>query len=66
LELLDRLDPTTDELTAAVEQEARKRPETLGLMTHPGVDELTALAYVLIFKNLREFLRHSRAASADR
>jgi transposase len=47
LELLDRLDPTIEELTAAVEQEARKRPEVLRLMTHPGVGALTALAYVI-------------------
>src|SRR5437868_13691729 len=33
LELLDRMDPTIEELTAAAEQEARKRPETLRLMT---------------------------------
>jgi transposase len=48
LELLDRLNPTIEELTAAVEREARKRPEVQRLMTHPGVGPLTALAYVLI------------------
>jgi transposase len=48
LELLDRLNPTIEELTAAAEQEARKRPEVQRLMTHPGVGPLTALAYVLI------------------
>src|SRR6202171_1558066 len=48
LELLDRLNPTIEELTAAVEREARKRPEVMRLMTHPGVGPLTALAYVLI------------------
>src|ERR1700756_447142 len=37
LELLDQLDPKIAELTAAVEQEAKKRPEALLLMTHPGV-----------------------------
>jgi transposase len=41
LELLDRLNPIIEELTAAVEQEARKRPEVLRLMTHPGVGPLT-------------------------
>ncbi len=35
LELLDRMNPTIEKLTAAVEQEARKRPEVLRLMTHP-------------------------------
>jgi len=48
LELLDRMNPTIEELTAAVEEEARNRPEVLRLMTHPGVGPLTALAYVLI------------------
>jgi transposase len=38
LELLDRLTPTIDELTAAVEQQAKKWPEVQRLMTHPGVD----------------------------
>jgi transposase len=37
LELLDRMNPTIEELTAAAEREARKRPEVLRLMTHPGV-----------------------------
>jgi transposase len=35
LELLDRMNPTIEELNA-VEREARKRPEALRLMTHPG------------------------------
>src|SRR6201984_995901 len=48
LELLDRMNPTIEELTVAVEREARKRPEAMRLMTHPGVGPLTALAYVLI------------------
>jgi transposase len=47
-ELLDRMNPTIQELTAAVEEEAKRRPEVLRLMTHPGVGPLTALAYVLI------------------
>jgi transposase len=48
LELLDRMNPSIEELTATVEQEAQKRPDVLRLMTHPGVGPLTALAYVLI------------------
>jgi transposase len=48
LELLDRMNPIIEELTAAVEREARKRPEAMRLMTHPGVGPITALAYVLI------------------
>jgi transposase len=31
-----------------LEREARKRPEAMRLMTHPGVGPITALAYVLI------------------
>src|SRR5258705_5407188 len=57
LELLDRLNPTIEELTAAVEREARKRPEALRLMTHPGVGPLTALAYVLIIGTPARFHR---------
>ena len=42
---------------AAVEQEAKKRPEVLRLMTHPGVGPLTALAYVLIIGDPTRFAR---------
>jgi transposase len=55
LELLDRLDPIVSELTKAAEQEARKRPEVVRLMTHPGVGSLTALAYVLIIGTPQRF-----------
>jgi transposase len=57
LELLDRMNPTIEELTAAVEREARTRPEVLRLMTHPGVGPLTALAYVLIIGDPTRFAR---------
>jgi len=57
LELLDRMNPTIEELTAAVEQEARKRPEVLRLMTHPGVGPLTALAFALIIGTPSRFHR---------
>jgi transposase len=55
LELLDRLNPTIEELTVAAEREARKRPDVLRLMTHPGVGSLTALAYVLIIGTPERF-----------
>jgi transposase len=55
LELLDRMNPTIKELTAAVEQEANKRADALRLMTHPGVGPLTALAYVLIIGTPERF-----------
>jgi transposase len=57
LELLDRIDPVIEELTTAAEREARKRPEALRLMTHPGVGPLTALAYVLIIGTPERFHR---------
>src|SRR4249920_1926537 len=57
LELIDRLNPTIAELTAAVEQEAKRRPEVLRLMTHPGVGPLTALAFVLIIGTWERFPR---------
>ena len=55
LEFLDRINPAIEELTAAVEKEAGKRPEALRLMTHPGVGPLTALAYVLIIGTPERF-----------
>src|SRR6266480_1025844 len=55
LELLDQLDPKIAELTAAVEQEAKKRPEVLLLMTHPGVGPITGLVYVLVIGTPKRF-----------
>src|SRR5208282_4143427 len=55
LDVLDRLNPTIDELSTAVEQEAKKRPEVLRLMTHPGVGPLTALAFVLVIGSTKRF-----------
>ncbi len=57
LELLDRLNLSIGELTAATEQEANQRPEALRLMTHPGVGPITALAYVLIIGTPARFPR---------
>jgi transposase len=55
LELLDQLDPKIAELTAAVEQKAKQRPEVLRLMTHPGVGPITGLAYVLVIGTPERF-----------
>jgi len=48
LELLDRLHPRIEELSAAIQQAAEQKPEAQWLMTHPGVGPITALAFVLI------------------
>jgi transposase len=55
LELLDQLDQKTAELTALVEQEAKRRPEVVQLMTHPGVGPITGRAYVLIIGKPERF-----------
>ena len=55
--------PTIEELTAAAEQEARKRPEALRLMTYPVWGRLTALAYVLIIGTRADFIVASRSAT---
>ena len=44
----DRVNPSIDELSQAIEQEAQRRPEVERLQTHPGVGPITALAYVLV------------------
>src|ERR1700677_321175 len=55
LELLDRMNPPIQELTRAVEQQARKRPEVERLMTHPGVGPIRALAFILIIGTPKRF-----------
>jgi transposase len=55
VELLESLNPTIAELTTAIEQEAKQRPEVLKLMTHPGVGPITALAFILIIGTPERF-----------
>jgi transposase len=55
LELLDRMNPSVAELTAAIEREARKWPEVLRLMMHPSLGPITALAFVLISETPERF-----------
>jgi transposase len=63
LRMLDQVDATIAELTAAIEQEAVKRPEVVRLMTHPGVGTLTALAFVLIIGTPERFARSKELSS---
>ena len=62
-ELLDRMNPTVEELTAVIGQEAKKWPEVLRLMTRTGVGPLTALAFVLIIGTPERFHAASRSAA---
>lgn len=63
LELLDELQRRTTPLDEAVEQEAARRPEVARLMTHPGVGEITALAYALTIGDPRRFECGKQVAS---
>ncbi len=63
LQLLDGLQPAIADLTAAIEQEAAKRPEALRLMSHPGVGALTALAFVLIIGEPERFANGKKLSS---
>src|SRR5271168_5309939 len=63
LELLGRMNPTIEGLTAAIEREARKWPEVLRLMTHPGAGPITALAFVLIIGTPERFKRGKQIGS---
>lgn len=47
LEALDELEVEIVELDRRVAEEARRRPEAVRLMTHPGMGSVTALALVL-------------------
>ena len=55
LEVLDRINPTIPELTQAIEEEAEKCSAARGLMSHPGVGALTAVAFVLIIGEADRF-----------
>jgi transposase len=55
LRLLDQLTPQIAELSAAIEQEAARRPEVERLMAHPGVGPITALAFVLVLGTPERF-----------
>lgn len=55
LELLDQFDPSIDELSQAIEQEAERIPEVQRLMTHPGVGPITALIFVLVIGTPERF-----------
>lgn len=55
LALLDQLNEKVETLSAAVQREAEKRPETQLLMTHPGVGPVTALAFVLVIGHPERF-----------
>ena len=57
------MNPTIEELSQAIEQEAEKCPEAQRLMTHPGVGPLTALAFVLIIGRAERFQCGKQIAS---
>jgi transposase len=63
LELLDRLNPTIAELSAAIEGEVERYPEAQRLRTHPGVGSLTAVAFVLIVGEAERFQCGKQIAS---
>jgi transposase len=63
LEMLDRLNPSIEELDQAVEKEAESRPEAVVLMKQPGVGPVTALAFVLTLGPVHRFRRSKQVVS---
>jgi transposase len=63
LDLLDQLTAKIQELTQALEEEVEKRAVTRGLMTHPGVGPLTALAFELVIGTPERFHYGKQIAS---
>src|SRR6202161_177456 len=55
LELLDRMNPTIEDLTRAIEREARRRSEAARLMTHTGVGPISGTAFTLIIGTPQRF-----------
>ena len=63
LALLEELVERTAPLDTAVEEQARRRPEAVRLMTHPGVGPVTALAFVLTLGEPWRFASSKQVAS---
>jgi transposase len=63
LEMLDRLDPSLQQLDRAVQQQAEQNAEAVRLMTHPGVGPVTALAFVLTIGPVGRFERSKQVVS---
>ena len=63
LELLDRFDPSIDQLSQAIEHEGAQLPEVQRLQTHPGVGAITALAFVLVLGTPDRFRCGKQVAS---
>jgi transposase len=63
LQALDGLEVEIEELNRRVEEEVRKRPEAVRLMTHPGVGPVTALAMVLTLGPAERFASAKQVGS---
>jgi len=63
LEMLDRLDPSLQQLDRAVQQQAEQNAEAVRLMTHPGVGPVTSLAFVLTIGPVGRFERSKQVVS---
>jgi transposase len=63
LEALDGVETDIVELNRRVEEEVRKRPEAVRLMTHPGVGPVTALALVLTLGPAERFASSKEVGS---
>ena len=63
LEMLDRFNPLIDELDRAEQQQAESHADAVGLMTHPGVGPVTALAFVLTLGPVARFQRGKHVVS---
>ncbi len=63
LELLDRLEPRIEELDAAVQAQAERRPDAVELMQQRGVGPVTALAFVLTLGPVERFPNSRKVVS---
>src|SRR5579863_5160267 len=63
LKMLLGLDESITELDRAVEKEAQNRAAVQGLMTHPGVGPIVALAFVLTIGPAERFRRSKQVVS---
>ena len=61
--MLDRFDPSIDQLSQAIEHEGAQLPQVQRLQTHPGVGPITALAFALVLGTPDRFRCGKQVAS---
>jgi len=63
LQMLDQTDASLQQFDVAVNEQAARNADAVGLMTHPGVGPVTSLTFVLIVGPVKRFERSKQLVS---